>query len=520
MNVSALNLNAPSQTMPFQKNRTGFLGIALGTALTAIIAGTVVAGPQVAFISIIPLVIAVLAFALRSPTLGICIYFGYSAIEGMYKYLSHFSQVVYAIKPVLAVMLLLIWLITLHFSKSRFRFPPLSLLIVLLAGWGFVMIFSPTGAGVASSLITLAVWYLVPIVFYIIASNAFKSAQQIETLCYVLVAVCTVVSVFAIIQYTMGQVWTDSHLPGYSEITQHNWWTLNDKGQVDQKTWSPASCTTFCGAAAIWAHIGAIVSMGLMLSPKTPQRYKIPLAACLLLNSLGLLIIGVRLWVVVLILETILLLVMTARTREQLKRNISYLFVLGAMAGISFVIAQSVSGGMISGRYGSTLADPAAKFQHDRGGNMSYLPGFLLKNPLGVGYQRGLNGGTADDSSSDMSAINRETQFNSAAADLGTPGLLLIILLLMGVLYQGWRAFRYLNDPQLRVLGATLFVLIVGNIVASFGTPTLQGDDYFWTVAGALVALPVIQKSQRIPEQASRQKSNYENRFNKRFPAE
>jgi len=484
------------------------LVLGLGLGMAAIIAGTVFSGKSVAFCSIPLFIIAVVAFSLYKPVAALAYYFTYSALEGMYKYLSDFSQVVYVIKPVLATILLLAWLMSMRMMPKRFLIPPLASALTLLMAWGSLEIFHPTGAGIAQSALTFLIWYVIPLGFYFFSYNAIKTLKQAILVFSVLMIVSTVVSAFAIIQYDMGKTWTETHLPGYEEITQHNWWVTDEKGNVEGTTsWSPASTTAYCGTAALWGNIGAILALGLLFAPGGSKTQKISLSTCLLINVLALLIIGVRLWVIIFALEAIILFLLLLRSQrttlhlpQNILRNLAYAAFFVVLLAVGYQAAQSLTGGMAAKRYEETILNPAAKFQKDRGGNMTYLPSFVLSNPLGVGYQRGTDGGDLTNKNINRIVTNRETEFNGIAADMGLPGLFLLILISISFLIQGWRSYECLRMAETKILAASLFVLLLGTLISYFGTPIIQGADYFWMTVGVLMGLPALEKRERLTE--------------------
>jgi hypothetical protein len=469
------------------------LAIGLVAGMIAIIAGTVFVGSIVAFASIPLFVIAVIALSFYKPLTAVAYYFTYSALEGMYKYLSDFSQVIYAIRPLLVIALLLGWFLSIRLHYKQTSHPPFAFAFGLLSLWALVECFSPTGSGVTASILTYLVWYFLPFSLYLLAGWTIHSRKQAETVLLVLMAVSTVVSAFALVQYGMGEAWTKAHLPGYENVTQHNWWITDENGRVENTTWSPASTTAYSGALSIWSNLGALLAMGLLFLPSGHKTRKSMLLLGLLINIMGLLIAGSRLWVIVFIIEVILFFVIASRTPREFIRNIGLLSGVALVSGMSYQAVQAVSGGMIAGRYAVTVANPVAKYQHDRGDNMAYLLPFLQSSPLGVGFQRKTEGG-ARFNNSNFIMTNRETQFNSIAADMGLPGLALLMFIVFGLLVQGWKALRLLKLIHTRILAAVLLVLLLGTVISFLGTPILQDGDYFWLSAGLLLALPTIEQ--------------------------
>lgn len=477
----------------FPSNVT-LLPLLLGLSMTLIIAGTVLVGKTVALASIPLFIIAIICYAFRDLVSAIAVFIAYAAMEGMFKYLTEFSQIVYAIKPLLSLLLLLIWALLAKRSGARTMKGPLAPWVAGLAIWGLVEAFNPLGGGVLTSILALWVWYIAPTVLYFLVINIIKDASQIRMICFSIVAITVVVSGFAVVQYAMGQSWTTAHLPGYTTMRDANWFATDAKGNVTTSSWEPASTGATSGGGAGWAYLGIIVMLGLFLSPATTRAQKIALSFCFIVNVTGLLVSGIRLYVTSSILVSLILLALLSGTPRQLLRSFAVAGAVLVFVGIGFNIAQSSSNGIIASRYAETLAHPVAKVQQDRGGNFSYLLPFLTAHPLGVGFQRGTEIGTYSTGKTGLS-LNRETQFNSISQDLGAPGLVILIVLLSMIVMRGFRTFKSLSLPPLKVIAAVMFVLLLGYIMQCFGGPTLQSADTFWLIIGLATTLPLVERS-------------------------
>lgn len=501
-------LSVPARPMaPSASPFPAALGLGLAAVMALTIAAALTGGTVGALTSLVLLAGAVIMFAAQGRDLGaLGAFFTYAALEGMYKYLTFFSQAVYVVKPLLIVVLVAGWLLHRRRQMGRAPSPPLAAATLLFIVWSFLMAFHPSGGGVAGGVATALLWYGGPAAFYYLGYHAaHRSVANVERIFYALIAIATVVSAFALMQYLMGQPWTEAHLPGYASMSQTSasWFVTDQASGGFVAGWRPASTTSMPGGGAFYAYLGVLFPFGLLLRPRMAARARVTLIVCLLLNFVALLVTGVRLYVVILMFGAPLLLLLSARTPRLFGRNLGFALLAAAICLGGFLTAQTLSGGALIHRYAETLANPVARYQKDRGGSLTFLPVFLSANPFGIGYQRGVEGyrqqGSVRNFSSDstLRSLNRETQFNSVAIDMGLPGLLLLTGLLIAVLVQGWRALRRLSDPSLRVLGATLFVLLCGYAAACLGGPALQGADPFWTGAALLLALPLLQNRQR-----------------------
>lgn len=473
------------------------LALVVALAMSLTIAGTVFGPNNFAFFSLIPLAFAILYFSPRDSVVATTLLFVFLGMEGMYKYLSLFAPAVYALRPALIVVIVLGWLLSLRSRNAKLTAPPLTALIVGFLLWGATEILNDHGFGLVRGLATFVLFYLSPVAFYVLGINTVKSSRQVEIFCYVLVAVCTVVSAFAIVQFVMGLDWTQAHMPGYASALTTGWFVLNEKGAVIASSFRPASTTSMGGGGSVWANLGMITAFGLLFSPKAGSGRKAGLIACLMLNIVGLFVSGVRLYLVTGIFEAVFFVLIAAGSTRNMWRTLGTLLGVGIVVAVAYAGAQAISGGSLKQRYADTLSNPVAKYSHDRGGNLVALTKLVIQYPLGVGYQNGLGHQDTDaDHSADpaVQARNGETQWGSIAGDMGVPGLLLLCGLIIGCIINGWRAFRRLRRPHTKILAATLLASLVGYFPACFGGPAIQGTIHFWYIAAMLIVLPAIEK--------------------------
>ena len=481
-------------------------GIVLGLFLSLVIAGTLFGGRAVAFGSIPILVLATLYFASKNTSLAIGIFTAYSAMEGMYKYLSYFSKAVYVVKPLLILAIAAIWAFRVRHKHLRTSTPPLGWAAGLLIAWGFVTIFNPTGSSIFSSVATYVVWYLTPALLFFLAYNEARSVEKLAVLAYILVAICAVVSILACVQYAMGQAWTDSHLPGYENVNQGEWWITNEKGSVLSTQWRPASTAAMGGGGGLWSQRGIAVAVAMLLAGRLSTRMKWAMAACLLINIVGTIVSGCRLYLIVALIEVILLVVILPRSMKEWSRNVGAFLLFAILATAGTLIANNITGGTIVDRYSATLADPVGKYTHDRG-SLTWRADMMLQvlhgYPFGIGYQRGLDGGRQSDQSGPI-GINRDDEFNCLAGDMGIPGLIILCCLTIGMIAVSWRSFASAKELPLRALAGIGYALTIGNLIQFLGGPVLQGNDQFWITAGLLFATPMIVRRAAAPADSYR----------------
>ena len=479
--------------------------LAVAGFMVLTIMGTLSAGRVAASASQIVLASAILYCAVSRPIRSLPLFIGYVALEGLYKYTSGFSQAVYVVKPLLEFSLLVGLLQANRHHARALQMPPLAVLVAAFGGWSIIEVFHPLGSGIAQGFGQTIVWYLAPMSLLWTGFNVVRSTRQIETLCYTLVAVSVVVSLFAVVQYQMGQTWTEVHLPGYSHVNQGEWWVTGSNGEVISTSWRPASTTDMGGNGAQWAMWGSAVAMGLLLSDKIKATWKVLLLVSLSINAYGIILSGARIYLIIAMLQAIFLFAVLARSPRELARNLGVALLVGAMVWVGFTAAQTTSGGIITNRYADTLSNPLAKYGHDRGGvdgRAAILFNMLGPYPLGVGYQRGFEGAATRSKTVVGFYVNRDDAFNSIAGDMGWPGLLLVLCLVPAILARCWRSFQALKTVHRRILGGIFFALIIGYLTCFFGGPALTGADMFWLFLGLMLVQPVVQQHERLPAAA------------------
>lgn len=479
-------------------NVSSRLALVLGLIMVLAILGTVLGGRVFGLMFAPALLLIVLFFAARGQVvIAVGTYFAYEGLEGMFKYLSDFSPIIYVIRPLLLGAIIVLWRLSLVYQERHPVALPMEAILTIFALWGFVEVLNPHGSSLGGSIATLALYYIEPICLYIIGYNVIRTKRQISLFLYSFIAVCTVVSACAVLQFIMGHSWTEAHFPGYHGIGQTGWFILDDKGG-SIGSFRPASTTAMGGGGAPWAQWGGLLSLGMLFLPNISNKQRVSLAACLIVNIIGLLITGVRLWLITGIVEALIFVFVIASTPAEVTRSLGILLAATILASVAFAGAQSLSGGIIGARYADTVRDPLAKFQHDRGYNVTSFSDFAKNYPLGAGYQMELGRYTAHAIEDPATlARNGETEFGAITGDMGVPGLLMLYGMVLGILALGWRSFRRLRDPHLRTVGALLFASLTGYLVASFGGPVLQGATYFWFASSVLLALPLVEKHER-----------------------
>jgi len=421
-------------------------------------------------------------YSFTNPAEALMWFMVYSAMEGYFKYSNNFAQASYLGKPILLLIILAGWWAGAKQIGRRVILPIIMVEMVMLIGWGLAEIYNPYGRSFTAGMSALLVWYVLPMIVFVVAYDSIRTPAQTEKLIYVLLGISIVVSLFAIIQFGLGRAWCDSNIPGYSNLARLEWFVKSESGETIASSFRPASTAPQGGAGALWSGLGLALCVGLLTSSKRGVMQWVVLLSCIGINFVGIMVSGVRMVLLLAIIDTVLLAVLSTKTSKAM-RTLGTLVCGSLVVYAGFVGAQGLSGGSLSQRYEQTLANPVQRFQTDRGANLLYLPQFIVKWPIGVGYQRGTEGGVQHAASGTIE-VSRETQFNAIAADMGIPGLILVIAITVRILWLAWRLTRSTNPSALQIV---FFVVFIGLVISYLAGPTMQFTDYFWLVAALAI---------------------------------
>lgn len=164
---------------------------------------------------------------------------------------------------------------------------------------------------------------------------------------------------------------------------------------------------------------------------------------------------------------------------------------LVASVGITVVVISFVSNGSTQGtfdRYKTiTPSNLLSTTDKDRGNALGLLPTYAVDYPLGGGLG---SAGPAAAAAGGGRALNGETEFNFLVAELGVPGLLVVLGLYLRVMGLAIRGLRRVADGEARILlaalAAPIFAITLVWVSSSQPTSTSPTSPYFWFAAGTL----------------------------------
>lgn len=319
---------------------------------------------------------------------------------------------------------------------------------------------------------------------------------------YTLLITGCIMSAYALIQFNMGQEWTNSHVPGIMNLDRLEYFS-QEGSVIESGAFRPAATAAIAGGYVVFSSIALLSALTLSTLPKFVTWRRTLALLSITIMAMAILVSGVRLSVLSLVVVTTVLLSLVARRFEDVIRLYFFAFVLAGLLAISFVVADSAASGKLTKRYSSVFtADPISSYKKNRGGSLSLLPRAITAKPFGIGIRRGVRGsfvGSASQLYSEGSSalFDRETQYNALHLDLGVLGLICLAGFFATTLIQGYRVCRTLPDPNLRSIAALMYAIILFNFISTFGSPILQANYIFWSACGVLFALPRIATAER-----------------------
>ena len=491
---------------PIQDGQEFRWAFAVGLAMMLIIVGILVGKVVICYIALALFALTILGKALTDLWGGILLYIAYLSMEGMFKYTTEFSNVVYAVAPILGLTLLVIWRLSTRqqqqYSSTQHPMPPLSLPVLLTGCIFAISVANPEASDPVSAIASTLLWYLSPLSFFFIAYALTLRTTRIASLLYLVIALGTVVSIFAMFQYQMGETWCMAHITGLKS-TQHLAWYNQEGGKVISGAFRPISTSPSAGGYTGMSMYGILAAVCMILIPSQPLGRRVLVTVLMVIMGVALIIAGIRQVFLVLLVGLAVVLYLQVRTLSDTVRV--YLTAVGMtllLAG-SFVVANNLTHGKLTARFGSILSDPINSYGKKRGNHFAYLLQGIMVRPLGIGPQRLAASFQQGEYVSNLPPEtlplrDRETQWNALQADLGIVGVVVVAWFMLALLHRGWKICRSIQDPHLKSNAIFTYSIVVSTVVFTFGSPSLQQNVLFWMSSGILLALPRVAARNRL----------------------
>ena len=494
-----------------------------GLISLTIIIGSIVAKTGFTFATLALMVIGIFWLALVDTWNAIFLFIVYLALEGMYKYTSNFSPLVYIMAPVLSTSIFIAWrirsrgeaerkesltnapakpsLFQSQLAVNEIGLPKIAPLVLALVALCFLQAANPDSPGLFNSLNGALVWYLGPISFFFITYYTLRNRKEAMGFIYTLLFTGFVVSAYAIFQFNMGQSWVYAHVPGMQNMALMIY-SLDTGNTLEAGAYRPAATAPIAGGYVVISCMAMLAALCVATMPRMVTWRRVLSLLSMSVMTMALVVSAVRQVVLNLFVVVPVLLMFSVRRFEDAIRIYFMMFLVGGLLATSFLVADSTAGGKLSKRFGTVFTgNPLDNYAKNRGGSLVLIPQAVALRPFGIGIRRGTGTGSYGPGFIQGKGMqvfwNRETQWNAIHADLGVLGLITLFLFAVAVIYQGAVICRRLPDPNLRYIGAMMYTIIIFNWIASLGSAVLQSNYIFWSACGILFALPRIAASER-----------------------
>jgi hypothetical protein len=283
--------------------------------------------------------------------------------------------------------------------------------------------------------------------------------------------------------------------PGYSELINGST-EPGKKGGLAARAYIGAG-TVHVRPPGLGKDSGYAGSVGLIAVPctlallATWRRRKRWAAVLLCLGAVLGVVTGLgRLQVVGAVLALLAFLVLSASAGRRVTRPLWALMAVLALAFPLGVLLVSVEAPGTFSRYAEIAPGNAASSKDKKTGELKLLPHQLSVAPLGVGLA---SAGAATGFGGNVSevleghGVGAETQFNFEADELGLPGIILWVGLVVNLMWLAVRRLRHIADIELRIDLAGVFAVPIALLLIGVSGPVMGSSaagPFFWFAAG------------------------------------
>jgi len=384
------------------------------------------------------------------------------------------------------VVLLLVFVERIATSKPLLVASPLSIPLLLLSAFCILELFNPE-APFIRSILGLRSWLLY-LSFFFVGFYTLRSAEQVQRLYWVLLALGLLTAGYGVYQWQAGPQsfasWSD-YYGRYAALG----WSARSGGVVFRAFSTFTAAGTFAGNMALIM----LLAFSVAVSRGIRVAWRIAAGGAFGVMAVGIAASGSRGPAAYLLLSAVIGLVLI----PGLLPKLTAAFKTVVMGGVAVVLVVLVIGPVVSERFASVF-DLQPSFQKWFGPLM-YGVGIALKHPfgMGLGYTAGVPQFIPSSAFQGLPTTNVDSGYGSAAAELGLLGLALFTFFAFQVGVQGVRSWKSLPPGRLRdlLLGPAVLAATYP-IVSVIGQPqaTLPSSIYFWLLIGMLMKAPALQR--------------------------
>jgi hypothetical protein len=375
--------------------------------------------------------------------------------------------------------------------KERVSMPPLSAWVLAFVGTVAIEAFNPKTAGILKVLAGFR-QELQWVPFFFFGYVLLRSKSRLRML-FVIVSVCAAANaVVSTYQTALSPSQLAGWGPGYRALYQPtsigkaagHARVYDSEGEARARPVGLGSDSGFSGGVGM---LGLTFSLALLATWKRRRWVAVVTA----LASMAGIITGLgRLQVVGALLSVVFFIVFAALAGGQGRRAIAALLTVILVAiPVSVGFLTVVRSGTFK-RYSSFENNSASELATHKAGAYTLIPHELETLPFGVGLGTvgsigGVGGRVTD--LLEGHTVSAETQYNLLADELGTPGLLLWVVLSVYIVVVVARGLRKVRDRDLAILLSAACAPFAAMIITGFSGPFQTSSalgPYFWLAIG------------------------------------
>jgi len=370
--------------------------------------------------------------------------------------------------------------------RPVFAATPLSLSLLTLAVFCLLELANPE-APFIRSVLGLRSWVLY-LGFFFVGFYTLRSIEQLQRIYAVLLVLGLLTAAYGIYQWQAGP----ESFAGWSEYY----------GQYARLAWAAQSgsvfraFSTFVAPGTFGGNMALLMllAFGVVASPRVRLHWRLLAGGAFVVMGIGIAASGSRGPVAHLMLAALVGIGFV----PGIGRRISVGVIASLLAGIAVVLVAVLIGSVAGERF-STIFDPQAFFWKWFG-PLSYGLQIARDHPLGMGlgYTAGIPQFLRTQAFHDLPAINLDSGYGSAAAELGLAGLVIFMFFAFKVGIEGFRTWRTLAPSLLRdlLLGPALIASTYPVVSVIFQPQAaLPSSIYIWLLIGMLMKAPMLQRA-------------------------
>jgi hypothetical protein len=379
-------------------------------------------------------------------------------------------------------------------KKEPIRLPPLSGWVVLFVAIVLAEALSPNTHGILKALGGFR-QQLEFVPFFFFGYVLMRSKERFRKLFIVLGVIALANGIVSTYQTKLSPGQLASWGPGYSELVFGTQTTGVKGGSAARQYLSEG--VAHIRPPGLGKDAGFAGGVGLIALPctlallATGGRRKRRVAVLLCLGALLAVVTGLgRLQVVGGVLAMIAFAVLSASAGRRIRRPLMALLGILVLAIPLGAVLVSVESPGTFNRYAEIAPGNAVSSKDKKTSELTKLPHDLSVEPFGFGLATagaaaGFGGRVTEEL--EGHGVGTETQYNFVGAELGVPGLVLWVGLLLDLILLSARRLKHIADVELRIDLAGVFAVLISLLIIGISGPVMGSSalgSFFWFTAG------------------------------------